>query len=674
MKYRSFFCAIIQNLPPYSFIGDFIYKRGLKLNNNTFEKLQYDELKQIVKNFCVSSLGKNLIDRLMPSTDIQTVKKRLAETDEGRKLTASSHIPLQGIVNIDNIISNLEKGAVLNPEALNNVSDFLRGCRKIKAYMKNNEFYAPILYGYSHSIKELESIEEEINTSVRNNTVDSNATKELKRIRRLIENTEIKIEERLDSFLKSSSNKNYIQDFFISKRNGRFTIPIKASYKNQVEGAIIDKSSTGSTVFVEPAIINKYTSELLQLKVLEADEEYQVLSFLTGLVRDYLNEIKNNVEVIGLYDMIFAKSKYSESINGASPDINDYGYINIINGFHPLLKGNVVPLNFIIGKNYRTLVITGPNAGGKTVVLKAVGLLTLAVESGFQIPCDEGTCISVFENIFVDIGDDQSIENALSTFSSHAKNISGIIRDTNKSTLLLFDEIGSGTEPNEGAALAISILEEVYQRGALTVATTHYGEIKNFSLNHPDFENAAMLFNSETLEPRYKMLIGKSGDSNALWIAAKMGINQDIIKRAKFYIANKDYNYSVINKSKVRTEKYKNDNSDDKSDENSYDYQQGDKVYLTELKASGLIYKSRDKFNNVTVMYNKKIIEVNIKQIKLEYKASELYPADYDLNTLFTEYADRKLEKDIARGSKKALKKLMKQRKERQNEMRKDNQ
>ena len=642
------------------------------MNNNTFEKLQYEELKQIVKNFCVSSLGKSLIYKLMPSTNIQTVKKRLAETSEGRKLAASSNVPLHGIVNIDNILSNMEKGAVLSPEALNNVSDFLRGCRKIKTYMKNNEFYAPTLYSYSHSIMELESIEEEINASIHNNTVDSNATKELKRLRRLIESAEMKIEEKLETFLKSAGNKNYIQDFFISKRNGRFTIPIKSPYKNQVEGTIIDKSSTGSTVFVELAIINKYTAELLQLKAMEADEEYQILSFLTGLVRDYINEIKTNVEVIGLYDMIFAKSKYSESINGVSPIINDYGYINIINGLHPLLKGNVIPLNFIIGRNYRTLVITGPNAGGKTVVLKAVGLLTLAVESGLHIPCDEGTCISVFDNIFVDIGDDQSIENALSTFSSHVKNLAEIVKDTNKSTLLLFDEIGSGTEPNEGAALAISILEEVYQRGAITVATTHYGEIKNFSMNHPDFENAAMLFNSETLEPLYKMLTGKSGNSNALWIAAKMGINQDIIKRAGSYISNKDYNYSVINKNKLRSEKDINE-YENKSDENSYDYQLGDKVYLTEFKDSGLIYKPKDKFNNVTVMYNKKFIEVNVKQIKLEYKASELYPADYDLNTLFTEYADRKLEKDIVRGSKKALKKLIKQRKERQSEMRMDN-
>ncbi|MBP1925320.1 dsDNA-specific endonuclease/ATPase MutS2 [Sedimentibacter acidaminivorans] len=632
------------------------------MKNTTLTKLQYEELKNIIKDFCVSSLGKTMVDKLMPSSNVKTVKNRLIETSEGKTLLESSTVPLQGIVNIDNIIINVEKDVILSPEALRNVSDFLRGCRKIKVYMKDKEFYAPTLMSYSYSIKELENIEEEINKSINNNIIDSSATKELKRIRRLIENTEIKIEDKLEGFLKSSVNKILIQDFFITKRNGRFTIPIKSSYKNQVDGTLIDSSSTGSTVFIEPAIVSKFTSELMKLKEDESNEEYQILSYLTGLVREYINEIKTNVEVIGLYDMIFAKAKYSISIGGISPDINDYGYIKIINGRHPLLKGKVVPLNFSVGKDYRTLIITGPNAGGKTVVLKAVGLLTLAVQSGFHIPCEKGSIISVFENIFADIGDDQSIENALSTFSSHIKNIAEIINETNKSTLLLFDEIGSGTEPNEGAALAISILEEVYHRGAITIATTHYGEIKNFSLNHNDFENAAMLFNSETLEPLYKLSIGQSGKSNALWISKKMGINKDVVQRAENYIKNKDYNYNFVSNNKIRSEQ---SNSENIPFEN-YNYEIGDKVYLTEYKESGLIYKPKNKFNNVTVLYDNKFIEINVRQIKLEFKAAELYPEGYDLDSLFTSFAERKLEKDIIRGSKKALKKLQKMRKERQ--------
>ncbi|MDF2616433.1 MAG: mismatch repair protein MutS domain protein [Sedimentibacter sp.] len=632
------------------------------MNNTTLTKLQFEELKNIVKDFCVSNLGKNMIQKLLPSSNIQTVKNRLLETSEGKILLESSTVPLQGIVNIDNIIINVEKDGVLNPEQLSNVSDFLRGCRKIKFYMKDKEFYAPTLMSYSYSIRELENVEEEINNSIHNNIIDSNATKELKRIRRLIENAEIKIEEKLEGFLKSSSNKVLIQDFFVTKRNGRFTIPIKSSYKNQVDGTLVETSSTGSTVFIEPAMVSKLTSELMQLKAEESNEEYQILCYLTGLVREYISELKTNVEVIGLYDMILAKAKYSISIGGISPNINDYGYINIINGRHPLLKGKVVPLNFSVGKDYRTLIITGPNAGGKTVVLKAVGLLTLAVQSGFHVPCEKGSVISVFNNIFADIGDDQSIENALSTFSSHIKNIAEIIKETNKSTLLLFDEIGSGTEPNEGAALAISILEEVYHRGAITVATTHYGEIKNFSLRHSDFQNAAMLFNSDTLEPLYKLSIGESGKSNALWISKKMGIHEDVLQRAAHYIKNKDYNYSFVNRNKIRNKQEVIENVPSEN----YNYGIGDKVYLTEHKKSGLIYKPKDEFNNVTVLYDNKFIEVNVRQIKLEFKAAELYPEDYDLNSLFTSFEDRKLEKDIARGSKKALKKLQKMIKERQ--------
>ncbi|MPM24110.1 Endonuclease MutS2 [bioreactor metagenome] len=632
------------------------------MNNTTLTKLQFEELKNIVKDFCVSNLGKNMIQKLLPSSNIQTVKNRLLETSEGKILLESSTVPLQGIVNIDNIIINVEKDGVLSPEQLSNVSDFLRGCRKIKFYMKDKEFYAPTLMSYSYSIRELENVEEEINNSIHNNVIDSNATKELKRIRRLIENAEIKIEEKLDGFLKSANNKILIQDFFVTKRNGRFTIPIKSSYKNQVDGTLVDTSSTGSTVFIEPSMVSKLTAELMQLRAEESNEEYQILCYLTGLVREYISELKTNVEVIGLYDMILAKAKYSISIGGISPDINDYGYINIINGRHPLLKGKVVPLNFSVGKDYRTLVITGPNAGGKTVVLKAVGLLTLAVQSGFHVPCEKGSVISVFSHIFADIGDDQSIENALSTFSSHIKNIAEIIKETNKSTLLLFDEIGSGTEPNEGAALAISILEEVYHRGAITVATTHYGEIKNFSLKHSDFQNAAMLFNSDTLEPLYKLSIGESGKSNALWISKKMGIHEDVIQRAEHYIKNKDYNYNYVSKNKIRIEQEITENVPYEN----YDYNIGDKVYLTEYKKSGLIYKPKDELNNVTVLYDNKFMEVNVKQIKLEFKASELYPQDYDLNSLFTSFAERKLEKDIARGSKKALKKLQKARKERQ--------
>ncbi|OOM72951.1 endonuclease MutS2 [Clostridium sp. BL-8] len=631
------------------------------MNKETLEKLHYYELKEIVKEYCVSGLGKRLIDKLEPSSNIKIVNQMLDETTEGRRLLDASYtIPLEGIFNILPFIEKIEKGASLEAEDLTIISNFLRGCRKVKTFMKDKEGYAPTLSAYGENIFDLEYIEDEINRSIRGSRVDSNASKELKRIRRHIDMCEGKVKEKLDKFLKNTQNKEYIQEFFISQRNGRYTIPIKASYKNFVQGTIIETSSKGTTVFMEPDVISRYTSESSILQAEESVEEYKILAALTEMLFERIKDLKLNMEVISEYDMIWAKAKYSKAINGRKPKLNEYGYIKIIKGTYPFIKNNI-PLDFEIGKNYRSLIITGPNAGGKTVVLKTIGLLTLAVQSGFHIGAEEGTELSVFKKIFVDIGDNQSIENALSTFSSHVKNLAEIVKESSKSTLLLFDEIGSGTEPNEGSALAIAILEELYHKGCITIATTHYGEIKNFSKMHPDFENAAMEFEKETLQPLYKLRIGKVGSSNALYISKKMGLDDSIINRARQYFDNKNYNYSLIEESKVMK------NKEPQIKEDFYKYSVGDRVILLDNNESAIVYKEIDKLNNVTVLYNDELIEVNYKRIKLDIKASQLYPDGYDLNQLFVSFKERKLERDIERGSKKALKKMRKESKDQNN-------
>ncbi len=623
------------------------------MNEHVYEKLQYDKLKEWVKEYCASSLGKNLIDKLVPSGDLKTVENRLNETSEARRLLDfSGNVPLIGIINIKEIIEKVQKDIILDPENLTNAASFLRGCSKIKIYMKDKEFYAPNLYSYSLSLVELKHIEEEIEASIRNNRIEDDASTELKKIRKQLSQLENKISEGLNSFLKNPNNKNFIQDFFITRRQGRLTVPIKASYKNMVSGSIIE--SSGKTAFMEPENVSKYTSRYNELKVEEEIEEYKILSYLTQCIYDNLYAIERNIEVMSHYDMVLAKGKYSKAIGGVAPILNEHGYIRIINGKHPLLQGDVVPLNIEIGDNFRTLIITGPNAGGKTIVLKTVGLLSLAVQSGFHIPVSEKTQMSVFDRVFADIGDDQSIENSLSTFSAHVKNLSHIIRQTNKSTLLLFDEIGSGTEPNEGAALAIAILEEVYNKGAITIATTHYNEIKNFSSAHPDFENAAMKFNKDTLEPMYQMTIGESGDSNALWISKKMGIYEDVLKKAENYMRKKSYNFSKVDKSKIRLKK------EEIKETAKYSYCVGDRVYIKDINDSAIVYKEKDEYNNIIVLHDKLFKSFNEKQLKLEGTAKELYPDGYDLNTLFVGYRERKLEKDIKRGSKKTLKKIKK--------------
>ncbi|MGN4738226.1 endonuclease MutS2 [Bacillus cereus group sp. MYBK227-1] len=627
------------------------------MNTMTFEKLQYNELKDIVKSYCVSGLGKELLNKLEPSTSIKVVRNRLNETTEARAiLDAEGHVPFFGISNIASTIQKLEKGMILDPEELVSVSDFLRGCRKIKKFMLDKEFFAPVLASYANSMTEYKSIEEEINFSIKGNSIDVAASKELKRIRNNIDSVDGKIKERLTKFLNSSANKKFIQEFFISKKDDRYTIPIKSSYKNQVAGSIIEASAKGSTVFIEPHTVTKLNAELAGLKAEEAVEEYQILATLSGMVLENIYSIKINMELISQYDMVFAKAKFSKSIDGIEPKLNDHGYIHLVNCKHPLLTGQVVPLNFKIGQEYRSLIITGPNAGGKTIVLKTIGLLTLATMSGLHIAGDKGTEIAIFENVFVDIGDNQSIENALSTFSSHMKNLSEIMRMSNNNTLLLFDEIGSGTEPNEGAALAISILEELYFAGCITVASTHYGEIKRFSEMHDDFMNAAMQFNSETLEPLYKLVIGKSGESNALWIANKMNVKEHVLKRAKEYMGNKEYALEKVNESKIRKPKFVQEKR-----ESHYEYKIGDRVNLLDHDDFGIIYKEKDNFYNVVVYYNGEFVEVNVKRITLEVAAKELYPEGYDLNTLFVDYKERKMQHDIERGSKKALRKIQKE-------------
>ena len=324
------------------------------MNIETFEKLQLKEVKELIKEYCVSSLGKELIDKLVPSSNFNIVKRRLSENKEAKKiLDNSNHIPLEGLFNINPIIEKVEKGMILEPRELVSMEDFLRGCRKIKSFMIDKEFYSPTLSSYALNITECISIEEEIRYSIKGNKVDSDASKELKKIRRSIDITEGRIKEKINKFLTSSANKKYIQEFIVSKRDDRYVIPIKASYKNEVDGLILDTSSKGNTVFIEPSSVSNYSMELISLKAEESIEEYKILSYLTELIYEKIHNIKLNIEIISEYDMVFAKAKYSQAIKGITPKLNNHGYIKIVDGKHPLLSKNAVPLNFEVGNDYR---------------------------------------------------------------------------------------------------------------------------------------------------------------------------------------------------------------------------------------------------------------------------------------------------------------------------------
>lgn len=625
------------------------------MNLTTIEKIQFNQVKEQIERHCVSSLGKKRFKKLQLNAKPVVVTTRYNETEEARALLdAKLTMPFMGLSSIDVFMEQLEKGLLLEASSLIDVADFLRSGRMIRRFMEKHESLAPTLTMYARSITEFTEIEDEIYFSIKNGQVADEASKELRRIRRLIAEKESKIEERLSKFLKNKDNQKQIQEFFVSKKNERFTIPIKAAYKNQVAGTIIETSSKGTTVFIEPTAVTKLNDELAMLKVEESTEIYQILATLSGLILENLVPIQLNLETIAEYDMIFARGKYSRLIQGVTPKLNQRGYIHLVNAVHPLIEANAVPLNFTVGEDYRGLIITGPNAGGKTVVLKTVGLLALMTLLGIQLPADEGTEMGLFEGIFVDIGDSQSLENALSTFSSHIQNIADIMQVAPRNSLVLFDEIGSGTEPNEGAALAIAILEEFYQRGNIVVATTHYGEIKRYSEIHPDFINAAMAFDQATLTPLYQLLMGESGESNALWIAKKMNLKEHVIQQAQRYMEDKDYS---LTKASIPKNKTMIDSQTERAESVSL-LKKGDRVLLLDYNEKGLVFEDNPLRETVTVFYRNDYHEVVPKRLKLEVLATDLYPPDYDLSTLFTSYTERKLDHDINRGSKKALKKI----------------
>lgn len=625
------------------------------MNLTTIEKIQFNQVKEQIERHCVSSLGKKRFKKLQLNAKPVVVTTRYNETEEARALLdAKLTMQFMGLSSIDVFMEQLEKGLLLEASSLIDVADFLRSGRMIRRFMEKHESLAPTLTMYARSITEFTEIEDEIYFSIKNGQVADEASKELRRIRRLIAEKESKIEERLSKFLKNKDNQKQIQEFFVSKKNERFTIPIKAAYKNQVAGTIIETSSKGTTVFIEPTAVTKLNDELAMLKVEESTEIYQILATLSGLILENLVPIQLNLETIAEYDMIFARGKYSRLIQGVTPKLNQRGYIHLVNAVHPLIEANAVPLNFTVGEDYHGLIITGPNAGGKTVVLKTVGLLALMTLLGIQLPADEGTEMGLFEGIFVDIGDSQSLENALSTFSSHIQNIADIMQVAPRNSLVLFDEIGSGTEPNEGAALAIAILEEFYQRGNIVVATTHYGEIKRYSEIHPDFINAAMAFDQATLTPLYQLLMGESGESNALWIAKKMNLKEHVIQQAQRYMEDKDYS---LTKASIPKNKTMIDSQTERAESVSL-LKKGDRVLLLDYNENGLVFEDNPLRETVTVFYRNDYHEVVPKRLKLEVLATDLYPPDYDLSTLFTSYTERKLDHDINRGSKKALKKI----------------
>ncbi len=516
------------------------------------EKLEYNKILDNLNNYTHTYIGKELVNNLIPSTDKEVVKKLLSETTEATILTLrKGNAPLSQIENINYMIKKLESNGILSAKELLDISNILKISRELKEYFnstlgKNDESF-PNLENYFVQLYSNKSVEDKIFSSIIDeNTIDDNASTNLKNIRRTIRKIELDIRNKLNSVLQSK----YIQEKVITVKNGRYVVPVKQEYRSSISGFIHDISATGATVFIEPMSVFELNNQITNLKSDEILEIEKILQNLSSMLYSYTNELNLTSSTIGLLDFIFAKAKYGIAINGVEPIINDTKFIDLIKARHPLIdKNSVVPININIGKDFSHLVITGPNTGGKTVTLKTVGLLSVMGMSGLYIPANEKSSIYVFDNIFADIGDEQSILESLSTFSAHMVKIINIVNSATENSLVLIDEIGSGTDPIEGASLAISILDYLCKKNCLTLTTTHYTEIKNYALVTDGYENASCEFDIEKLQPTYRLIIGVPGKSNAFEISSKLGLDKAILDNAKKLIDNTTVNIEDLLKS-----------------------------------------------------------------------------------------------------------------------------
>ena len=497
------------------------------------EKLEFNKIKNILSSYAKTNNGKKMCLDLYPSNNKEKVQKALDETTEAVALIyRKGNLPLETIGDISTYILNLKNQNFLSAKALLELATLLKTSKTLKNYYFEKELnQTDSLTNYFDHLYTNPSIEEKIFSAIIDeNTFDDRASNALYKIRQQMRNTKKEIKNKLQSLL----NSKYLQEPIVTIRQNRFVVPVKSEYQTEIKGFIHDTSSTGSTVFVEPISVFDLNNQLSELKNQENIEIEKILQILSSLFFDITNELENNFNLITILDFIFAKAKYSKELDCNCPKINDDKIIYLKNAKHPLLDQNIaVPITLEIGKTFSSLLITGPNTGGKTVTLKTVGLLTTMAQSGMHIPASSESSIYLFDNIFADIGDEQSILESLSTFSSHMTHIINILNEATSDSLVLVDELGSGTDPIEGASLALSILEYLKKHNITVLATTHYHELKEYALLTNGVENASCEFNLETLSPTYRLLIGVPGKSNAFAISQKLGLKQEILENAK---------------------------------------------------------------------------------------------------------------------------------------------
>lgn len=502
------------------------------MNYKSLTTLEYDKIIDRLVSFAASDKAKERLKKLVPMTDIHDINAALSETSDAlSRVYAKGAVSFGGVHDVGASVKRLEIGSSLNTVELLHISSLLTAAARVKNYYEDT---TDSLTGYFHALEPLTPLNTEIKRCILSeDEISDDASANLRSIRRQKVLAAERIHTELNKMLNSSSVRNCLQDFVITSRSGRYCLPVKAEYKSQVPGMVHDQSATGSTLFIEPAAVVKLNNDIRELELKEQAEIEAILAELSAKASEFTDELLTDFQVLTTLDFIFAKAQMSKQYKCSCPVMNTNNYINIKKGRHPLIDPHkIVPIDIYLGKDFNLLIITGPNTGGKTVSLKTVGLLTLMAQSGLHIPALDHSELAVFDNVFADIGDEQSIEQSLSTFSSHMTNTVSILKEADAHSLILFDEIGAGTDPTEGAALAISILNDLHKRGITTMATTHYSEIKVYALTTDGVENACCEFDVESLRPTYRLLIGIPGKSNAFAISKKLGLPDYIIKDA----------------------------------------------------------------------------------------------------------------------------------------------
>lgn len=519
------------------------------MEKRVLKTLEYDKILAMLKERASCCISRELVDTMEPSGDFDTVERELKLTAEAETLFyKTGRSPVDDFPDMRHCLERMHAALFLSTGELLGIASCLKAARIAKDILAKEVGEESYLYNLAGLLITHRSAEEEINRCIINeDEIFDGASPALARIRRAMRLANEKVREKLNSMIRSTAYQKYLQEPIITIRNGRFVIPVKQEYRQQVPGLIHDQSSSGATLFIEPSAVVELGNEYKKLLAEEADEIERILTELTAMLAPYADEIREDLNIMGQIDLVFAKAKLSRELNAVMPRLNRNNYVRIVRGRHPLIPADrVVPIDIWIGRDYRSLIITGPNTGGKTVTLKIVGLFALMVQSGIFVPANEGSEFPVFEHIYADIGDEQSIEQSLSTFSSHMKNIVGILDKADENSLVLLDELGAGTDPIEGAALAMSILEELNERHCICVSTTHYSEIKAFAMTHEGMENASMEFDIDRLCPTYRLYIGIPGKSNAFEISSRLGLPNSIIDKAKGFLKGEDVRFEDI--------------------------------------------------------------------------------------------------------------------------------